>query len=360
MTTLVQRRESGSVWEQFCEWVTSTDNRIYVGWFGVLMIPCLLTAAICYIIAFVGAPAVDIDGIREPVQGSLFGGNNIISGAVVPSSAAIGLHFYPIWEAASLDEWLYNGGPYQLIVFHFVITICCWMGRQWELSYRLGMRPWICVAYSAPVIAALSVLMVYPIGQGSFSDGLPLGISGTFNFMLVFQAEHNILMHPFHMLGVAGVFGGSLFSAMHGSLVTSSLIRETSEEESQNAGYKFGQEEETYNIVAAHGYFGRLIFQYASFNNSRSLHFFLGAWPVVCIWLTGVGICTMAFNLNGFNFNQSIVDASGRGIGTWADVINRANLGMEVMHERNAHNFPLDLAAAEAAPVALTAPAIAA
>jgi hypothetical protein len=33
-------------------------------------------------------------------------GNNIISGAVVPSSNAIGLHFYPIWEAASLDEWL--------------------------------------------------------------------------------------------------------------------------------------------------------------------------------------------------------------------------------------------------------------
>ena len=74
-------------------------------------------------------------------------------------------------------------------------------------------------------------------------------ISGTFNFMIVFQAEHNILMHPFHMLGVAGVFGGSLFSAMHGSLVTSSLIRETTENESANAGYKFGQEEETYNII---------------------------------------------------------------------------------------------------------------
>jgi photosystem II P680 reaction center D1 protein len=51
---------------------------------------------------------------------------------------------------------------------------------------------------------------------------------------------------------------------MHGSLVTSSLVRETTETESQNYGYKFGQEEETYNIVAAHGYFGRLIFQYAS------------------------------------------------------------------------------------------------
>ncbi|CAH1443884.1 unnamed protein product [Lactuca virosa] len=148
---------------------------------------------------------------------------------------------------------------------------------------------------------------------------MPLGISGTFNFMIVFQAEHNILMHPFHMLGVAGVFGGSLFSAMHGSLVTSSLIRETTENESANEGYRFGQEEETYNIVAAHG-----------------------------IGFTALGISTMAFNLNGFNFNQSVVDSQGRVINTWADIINRANLGMEVMHERNAHNFPLDLVAIEA------------
>ena len=66
----------------------------------------------------------------------------------------------------------------------------------------------------------------------------------------------------------------------------------------------------------------------------------------------------MAFNLNGFNFNQSVVDSEGRVINTWADIINRADLGMEVMHERNAHNFPLDLAAAESTTVALTAPAI--
>jgi photosystem II P680 reaction center D1 protein len=45
-------------------------------------------------------------------------------------------------------------------------------------------------------------------------------------------------------------------------------------------------------------------------------------------------------------------------LNTWADVLNRAGLGMEVMHERNAHNFPLDLAAATNTPVALTAPTI--
>ena len=105
MTTL-QKREQGllSGWSEFCEWVTSTNNRIYVGWFGVLMIPCLLAATTCFIIAFIAAPPVDIDGIREPVAGSFMYGNNIISGAVVPSSNAIGLHFSPIWEAASLDE----------------------------------------------------------------------------------------------------------------------------------------------------------------------------------------------------------------------------------------------------------------
>ena len=54
----------------------------------------------------------------------------------------------------------------------------------------------------------------------------------------------------------------------------------------------------------------------------------------------------------------SVVDSQGRVINTWADIINRANLGMEVMHERNAHNFPLDLAAGESLPVALTAPAL--
>ena len=344
MAATIALQRSKNPWDKYVEWVSSTENRLYVGHFGVLMIPCLLAATTAFILAFIAAPPVDIDGIREPVAGSLLYGNNIISGAVVPSSNAIGLHFYPIWEAGSLSEWLYNGGPYQLVVFHFLIGVFAYLGREWELSYRLGMRPWICVAYSAPVAAASAVFLVYPFGQGSFSDGMPLGISGTFNFMLVFQAEHNILMHPFHMLGVAGVFGGALFSAMHGSLVTSSLVRETTEQESHNKGYKFGQEEETYNIVAAHGYFGRLIFQYASFNNSRSLHFFLAAWPVVGIWLTSLGVSTMAFNLNGFNFNQSILDGSGRVINTWADVLNRQNLGMEVMHERNAHNFPLDLA----------------
>ena len=84
----------------------------------------------------------------------------------------------------------------------------------------------------------------------------------------------------------------------------------------------------------------------------------MAAWPVLGIWFTSLGVSTMAFNLNGFNFNQSIVDNGNRVVPTWADILNRAGLGMEVMHERNAHNFPLDLAAASTTQVALTAPSI--
>ena len=152
MSSITLSRSRVSNWDSFCEWVTSTNNRLYVGWFGTLMIPTLLAATICFIVAFIAAPPVDIDGIREPVAGSLMYGNNIISGAVVPSSNAIGLHFYPIWGSATLDEWLYNGGPYQLVVFHFLIGVFAYMGREWELSYRLGMRPWICVAYAAHLL----------------------------------------------------------------------------------------------------------------------------------------------------------------------------------------------------------------
>ncbi|SRR5579883_199692 len=348
MSTIIQRRKDidfGKVWDKFCAWITSTENRLYIGWFGVLMIPTLLVATTCFILAYVAAPSVDMDGIREPIKGSLMDGNNLLTAAVVPTSAAIGLHFYPIWEAASMDEWLYNGGPYQLIVLHFLIGIWCYLGRLWELSYRLGLRPWIAIAFSAPAAAATAVLLVYPLGQGSFSDGLPLGIAGTFHFMMGFQADHNILMHPFHMLGVAGVFGGALLSVLHGSLVTSTLIRKPGKNELINNEYKFGQPEVTYNFLAGHySFLGRLLIPPFGSQNHRSFHFILAALPTIGLWFATLGTCVMAFNLNGFNFNHSILDSQGAVIRTNADLLNRANLGLQAMHAPNTHHFPLVLA----------------
>ncbi|KAL6491698.1 ATP synthase subunit H protein (Va0H) (atp6H) (Atp6v0e) [Orobanche gracilis] len=148
MTAILERRESESLWGRFCNWITSTENRLYIGWFGVLMIPTLLTATSVFIIAFIAAPPVDIDGIREPVSGSLL---------------------------------------YQ----YYFSSIPCYMGREWELSFRLGMRPWIAVAYSAPVAAATAVFLIYPIGQGSFSDG----VAGLFGAISQFILGHSWWRH---------------------------------------------------------------------------------------------------------------------------------------------------------------------
>ena len=42
--------------------------------------------------------------------------------------------------------------------------------------------------FQKKIADATAVFLIYPIGQGSFSDGMPLGISRTFNFMIVFEA----------------------------------------------------------------------------------------------------------------------------------------------------------------------------
>jgi hypothetical protein len=66
MAATIALQRPKSIWDTYVEWVSSTENRLYVGHFGVLMVPCLLAATTCFIIAFIAAPPVDIDGIREP------------------------------------------------------------------------------------------------------------------------------------------------------------------------------------------------------------------------------------------------------------------------------------------------------
>jgi hypothetical protein len=121
-----------SVWAQVCNFVTSTQNRLYIGWFGVIMVPTLLSATTVFII-ILAPTSLQVRGTDRhshrpaclPVRGSC---------PPKPSG--------------------FERRTYQFIVCHFRSGLCAYMGREWELSFRLGMRPWIAVAYSAPVAAA--------------------------------------------------------------------------------------------------------------------------------------------------------------------------------------------------------------
>ena len=53
---------------------------------------------------------------------------------------------------SGLDEWLYNGGTYQFLVLHFLGAVSSWMGREWEFSFRLAMRPWIFIGFLGQLV----------------------------------------------------------------------------------------------------------------------------------------------------------------------------------------------------------------
>jgi len=148
-------------------------------------------------------------------------------------------------------------------------------------------------------------------------------------------------MHPFHMLGVSVCLAVPLSRHCTVRLSPVRLVRETHESESLDYGYKFGQEEETYNIVAAHGYFGPPDLQYASFDNSRSLHFCsrLGGWWGIGSrpWASG----TRPLTSTGFNFKPVGARFPGPGVDTLGPTCSTApDLGFEVMHGTQRHKLP--------------------
>jgi photosystem II P680 reaction center D1 protein len=70
MSTTIQTRlqsDSFSIWERFCQWITSTEHRLYIGWFGVLMIPTLMNRSSMAIISVNPvSPKASSDEIKLP------------------------------------------------------------------------------------------------------------------------------------------------------------------------------------------------------------------------------------------------------------------------------------------------------
>ena len=56
----VRSSRPSAIWARFASFITSTNNRLYIGWFGVIMIPTLLSATIVFVIAFIAAPPVHL------------------------------------------------------------------------------------------------------------------------------------------------------------------------------------------------------------------------------------------------------------------------------------------------------------
>ena len=109
----------------------------------------------------------------------------------------------------------------------------------------IGIRPYNAIAFSGPIAVFVSVFLIYPLGQSSWFFAPSFGVAAIFRFLLFLQGFHNWTLNPFHMMGVAGILGGALLSAIHGVTVENTLY-EDGEQANTFKAFDSTQEEETF------------------------------------------------------------------------------------------------------------------
>jgi photosystem II P680 reaction center D2 protein len=112
------------------------------------------------------------------------------------------------------------------IAFHGLFGIIAFCLRQFEIARLVLIRPYNALAFSGPIAVFVSVFLIYPLGQSSWFFAPSFGVASIFRFLLFLQGFHNWTLNPFHMMGVAGILGGALLSAIHGGTVVNTIYQD--------------------------------------------------------------------------------------------------------------------------------------
>ena len=216
-----------------------------------------------------------------------------------------------LWGPESQGDfvrWVQLGGLWNFVALHGICSLIGFMLRQFEISRLVGIRPYNAIAFSGPIAVFVSVFLIYPLGQSSWFFAPSFGVAAIFRFLLFLQgAFHNWTLNPFHMMGVAGILGGALLSAIHGVTVENTLYQD-GEQANTFKAFDSTQEEETYSMVTANRFWSQ-IFGIA-FSNKRWLHFFMLFVPVMGLWTASIGIIGLALNLRAYDFVSQEIRAS--------------------------------------------------
>jgi len=113
------------------------------------------------------------------------------------------------------------------------------------------------------------------------------------------QGFHNWTLNPLHMMGVAGILGGALLSAIDGATVVNTIYQDGAAFSTFRA-FAASQPEETYSMVTANRFWSQILG--VAFSNKRWLHFFLLFVPVSGMWASAVGLVGLALNLRAYDF----------------------------------------------------------
>jgi len=112
------------------------------------------------------------------------------------------------------------------IGLHGLFGIIGFSLRQFEIGTILHIRPYNALGFSGPIAVYTGVFFIYPLGQSSWFFAPSFGIAAIFRFLLFLQGFHNWTLNPFHMMGVGGILGAGLLSAIHGGTVINTIYQD--------------------------------------------------------------------------------------------------------------------------------------
>ena len=274
------------------------DRFVFIGWSGLLLFP---TAYLSVGAWFTGTSFVT-SLFTHGLASSYIEGCNFISTAVSTPAASLGHSLIVLWGPevhGQVTRWFLIGGLFTFIAFHSLFDLTGFSLRQYEIAALLQVRPYNAIAFTGPIITFFTVFPVYPLGQSSWFFAPSFGVAAIFRFLLFLQGFHNWTLNPFHMMGVAGILGGALLSAIHGATVVNTIYRD-GESFTTFRAFSPGQPEETYSMLTANRFWSQVFG--VAFSNKRWLHFFLLFVPVAALWVSSIEILGLAFNLRSYDF----------------------------------------------------------
>ncbi|KAB1670044.1 hypothetical protein ES319_1Z204500v1, partial [Gossypium barbadense] len=212
-------------------------------------------------------------------------GCNFLTAAVSTPANSLAHFVLLLWgpEAqGDFTRWCQLGGLWTFVTLHGAFGLIGFMLRQFELALSIQLRPYNAIAFSGPIVAVVSIFLIYPLGQSGWC------FAPSFGF-------HNWILNPFHMMGIAGVLGAALLCAIHGATVENTLFEDGDGANTFRA-FNPTQAEETYSMVTANHFWSQIFG--VAFSNKCWLHFFMLFVSVTGLWMSDLGVVGLALNLS--------------------------------------------------------------
>jgi len=274
------------------------DRFVFIGWSGILLFP---TAYLSVGGWFTGTTFVT-SWLTHGLASSYMEGCNFLTAAVSTPANSMGHSLLLLWGPESqgyFTRWVLMGSLWTFITLHSIFAVIGFCLRQFEIASLVNIRPYNALAFTGPIILYVSVFIIYPLGQSSWFFAPSYGVAAIFRFLLFLQGFHNWTLNPFHMMGVAGILGAALLSAIHGATVVNTIYQD-GQAYTTFRSFSPTQPEETYSMLTANRFWSQVLG--VAFSNKRWLHFFLLLVPVAGMWTSSIGIIGLAFNLRAYDF----------------------------------------------------------